>query len=115
MLELIKRLMLLNHDSSELTSQLIKEEIVFISNTLEMMRDAKEISNDAYLEYGSIQGGLAVVSNLLEQGVEEGEIIPLLRTLNKKTKILDDKYPELNKTIESGKYGYSITSKENFE
>ena len=110
MLEIINRLLARSAFIGELTSQLIKEEIIFISNTLEMMRDAKEISNDAYLEYGSIQGGLAVVSNLLEQGVSGEEIIPLLGTLCEKTKILDNKYPGVNITIESGKYGYSITS-----
>ena len=110
MLGIIKRLFARSAFIGELTSQLIKEEIIFISNTLEMMRDAKEISNDAYLEYGSIQGGLAVVSNLLEQGVRGEEIVPLLQTLHEKTKILDNKYPGVNKTIESGKYGYSITS-----
>jgi len=92
MLEIINRLLTRSAFIGELTSQLIKEEIIFISNTLEMMRDAKEISNDAYLEYGSIQGGLAVVSNLLEQGVSGEEIIPLLGTLCEKTKILDNKY-----------------------
>ena len=110
MLGIIKRLFAKSAFIGELTSQLIKEEIIFISNTLEMMRDEKEISNDAYLEYGSIQGGLAVVSTLLEQGVGGEEIVPLLRTLHEKTKILDKKYPGVNKTIESGKYGYSITS-----
>ena len=96
MLELIKRLMQLNNDSSDLTGQLIKEEIIFISNTLEMMRDAKEISNDAYLEYGSIQGGLSVISSLLEQGITDLEIDSLLNTLLERTKVLDEKYPYLN-------------------
>ena len=111
MLELIKRLMKLNNDSSNLTGELIKEEIIFISNTLEMMRDAKEISNDAYLEYGSVQGGLSVISSFLDQGVEDSEIQSLLNTLFERTKILDDKYPELNEIIESGTYGYSNSSR----
>lgn len=111
MLGIIKRLFAKSAFIGELTSQLIKEEIIFISNTLEMMRDAKEISNDAYLEYGSIQGGLSVISSLLDQGVEDSEIQSLLNTLFERTKILDDKYPELNEIIESGTYGYSNSSR----
>ena len=109
MLELIERL-LKKWNSSLITGQLIRDEIIFISDTLELMRDAKEISNDAYLEFGSIQGGLSVISSLLEQDVGKKDILPLLNTLQERTRILNVKYPKLNKTIESGKYGYSITS-----
>ena len=45
------------------------------------MRDAKQISNDSYLDSGSIQGGLTVISSLMEQYIPENEIDSLMQTL----------------------------------
>lgn len=84
-----------------LTNELVNSEVIYISQTLELMRDAKKISNDAYLDSGSIQGGLSVISSLLEQGVQKNEINLLLNTLLERAKALNTKYPELNGLIES--------------
>lgn len=85
----------------ELTNELVNLEVIYVSKTLELMRDAKKISNDAYLDSGSIQGGLSVISSLLEQGVQKNEINLLLNTLLERAKALNSKYPELNGLIES--------------
>jgi hypothetical protein len=85
----------------ELTNELVNSEVIYVSQTLELMRDAKKISNDAYLDSGSIQGGLSVISSLLEQGVQKNEINSLLNTLLERAKALNSKYPELNGLIES--------------
>ncbi|MGY8644733.1 MAG: hypothetical protein ACKVIE_01335 [Candidatus Poseidoniales archaeon] len=85
----------------ELTNELVNSEVIYVSQTLELMRDAKKISNDAYLDSGSIQGGLSVISSLLEQGVQKNEINLLLNTLLERAKALNSKYPELNGLIES--------------
>ena len=99
MLDIISSLILSN--DSELTNELVNSEVIYISQTLELMRDAKKISNDAYLDSGSIQGGLSVISSLLEQGVQKKEINLLLNTLLERAKALNSKYPELNGLIES--------------
>ena len=53
-----------------LTCSAIQLEMEFISETLEFLRDGQFISNEAYLEAGSIQGGMNVISNLLDNNVE---------------------------------------------
>ena len=99
MLDLISSLIV--SSDRELTNELVNSEVIYVSQTLELMRDAKKISNDAYLDSGSIQGGLSVISSLLEQGVQKNEITLLLNTLLERAKALNSKYPELNGLIES--------------
>ena len=76
-------------------------EIEYISKTLELMRDAKQISNDSYLDSGSIQGGLTVISSLMEQNIPENEIDSLMQTLYSRAVNLEEKYPGLSDTLES--------------
>ena len=101
MLDLISRLIRMCSEKETITSDIVNLEVNYISNTLELMRDAHRISNDAYLESGLIQGGLSVISSLLEQGITDLEIHSLLNTLLERTKVLDIKYPDLNGIIES--------------
>ncbi len=101
MLDLISKLMRMNAETQNLDNELVNSEVSYISSTLELMRDAQQISNDAYLDSGSIQGGLSVISSLLEQGISDSEIDLLLNTLFERAKILDLKYPKLNKLVES--------------
>ena len=92
--------MIEKHNDSVLTSKFIENEITFISETLEMMRDSNEISNDAYLELGSIQGGLSVISSLILQNVEDAEISLLLNTLEERSILLEKKYQYLSNKFE---------------
>jgi hypothetical protein len=101
MLDLIAKLMRMNSETRNLDNELVNSEVNYISSTLELMRDVQQISNDAYLDSGSIQGGLSVISSLLEQGISDSEIDSLLNTLFERAKILNSKYPKLNKLIES--------------
>jgi len=83
------------------TSEMMNLEIEYISKTLELMRDAKQISNDSYLDSGSIQGGLTVISSLMEQDIPENEIDSLMQTLYSRVVNLEEKYPGLSDTLES--------------
>ena len=88
-------------EGNSITSEMIDFEIDYISKTLELMRDAQEISNDAYLDSGSIQGGLTVVSSLIEQNISDSEIDSLMQTLNSRAINLEEKYPGLSIILES--------------
>ena len=101
MLDLVSRLVTMSSNKENITSDIVNAEVNYISNTLELMRDAHRLSNDAYLESGSIQGGLSVISSLLEQNITDLEIDSLLNTLLQRTKVLDSKYPDLNEIMES--------------
>jgi hypothetical protein len=84
-----------------LTCSAIQLEMEFISETLEFLRDGQFISNEAYLEAGSIQGGMNVISNLLDNNVEDEEITIQYQILSKKTQRLHNNFPKLNELIES--------------
>ena len=84
-----------------LTYSAIQLEMEFISETLEFLRDGQLISNEAYLEAGSIQGGMNVISNLLDNNVEDEEINIQYQILSQKTQRLHNNFPQLNELIES--------------
>tara|TARA_B100001175_G_C19484008_1_gene628721 strand:- start:603 stop:917 length:315 start_codon:yes stop_codon:yes gene_type:complete len=84
-----------------MTSENLNLEIEYISKTLELMRDAQQISNDAYLDSGSIQGGLTVISSLIEQNISEKEIDSLMETLYSRAVRLEEKYPGFSDILES--------------
>ncbi len=88
-----------NIDDSSITA--IQEEIDYLMDTLEILRATNEISNDAFLEAGSIQGGLSLILNLLSQGISEAEANSQLLRLKGRAKSLNGTYPELDTKIES--------------
>jgi len=88
-----------NIDSSSIF--VIQEEIDYLLDTLEVLRATNEISNDAFLEAGSIQGGLTLILNLLSQGISEVEANSQLQRLKSRAKSLNDSFPGLDGKIES--------------
>ena len=104
MLSCISRLIEERSNGVNWTSDMMNLEIKYISKTLELMRDAKQISNDSYLDSGSIQGGLTVISSLMEQDIPENEIDSLMQTLYSRAVNLEEKYPGLSDTLESYRY-----------
>ena len=101
MLSCISRIIEERSNGVNWTSDMMNLEIEYISKTLELMRDAKQISNDSYLDSGSIQGGLTVISSLMEQYIPENEIDSLMQTLYSRAVNLEEKYPGLSDTLES--------------
>ena len=101
MLSSIKSIIEKKSNGTSITSKMLNLEIDYISKTLELMRDAQEISNDAYLDSGSIQGGLTVVSSLIEQKISDSEIDSLMETLNSRAINLEEKYLGLSIILES--------------
>ena len=101
MLSCISRIIEERSNGVNWTSDMMNLEIEYISKTLELMRDAKQISNDSYLDSGSIQGGLTVISSLMEQDIPENEIDSLMQTLYSRVVNLEEKYPGLSDTLES--------------
>ena len=79
----------------------IQNEIDFLRDTLEVLRATEEISNDAFLEAGSIQGGLSLLINLISQGISQEEANSQLAGLKDRAKTLNDTYPGLDDSIES--------------
>ena len=72
----------------------------FIRDTLEVLRGTGEISNDAFLDAGTIQGGLSLLLNLISQGISEDEANSQLNSLKKRASALESKYPGLDEKVE---------------
>jgi hypothetical protein len=83
-----------------LTSQIVSKEVEFLSETLGNLRDSGEISNDAYLEAGGIQGGLSLIASLIDQEVPDDEIQMQLDRLNTRALRISTNYPEMDQKIE---------------
>ena len=83
------------------TSEHVTEEVEFLSEALGNLRDAGQISNDAYLDAGAIQGGLSLVASLLDQGAPTKEIDVQLSQLSERATRICSIHPEIDSQIES--------------
>jgi hypothetical protein len=79
----------------------VSNEVIFISDTLSLLRDAEEISNDAFLEAGMIQGGLSILSSMIMNGSNDQEISAQIKSMISKAEALRSRFPELDAKIES--------------
>ena len=84
-----------------ISSGQIEAERDFIRDTLEILRATGEISNDAFLDAGTIQGGLSLLLNLISQGISENEASEQLDSLKLRATSLSQKYPDLDEKVES--------------
>ena len=87
------------HTYDLLTSQIVSNEVAFLSETLGNLRDSGEISNDAYLDAGGIQGGLSLIASLLEQNVSDEEIRVQLGQLADRAKRISSNYPDMDLSL----------------
>ena len=85
---------------SRIPSQ-ITEEVEFLSSTLSLLRDSEEISNDEFLEAGSIQGGLNLLSAMISNGAEAEELEIQISSLKDRALSICERFPNLDKKIES--------------
>ncbi len=91
------------HKHDSLTSQIVSNEVEFLSETLGNLRDSGEISNDAYLDAGGIQGGLSLIASLIDQEVSDGEIQMQLDRLIIRALRISTNYPEMDEKIENNR------------
>ena len=81
----------------------LKAEAKFISTRLEALRYSGKITNDAYLDAGSIYGAFEMFANLIDMGVPQREIYAQLKQQPLGQENSKIKYPGLNEAIESGR------------
>ena len=82
---------------------IVRDEAEYIAEKLDLLRHAKGISNDAYLDAGAIQGALEMLANLVDMGVEQDELQALLRSQLDRAIRLEEKHPGLDSAIEEGR------------
>ena len=83
------------------SSDVISSEVEYLSSTLSLLRDSNEITNDEFLEAGSIQGGLNVLSAMISNGAEDSEITLQIRSLKERADSICERHPGLDAKIES--------------
>ena len=81
----------------------VKREASFFAQRLETLRFTKNISNDAYLDAGAIQGAFEMIAHLIDMGVPQKEIHSQLRQQLDRAKNIEVKHPGLNSAIEQGR------------
>lgn len=81
----------------------LKQEVDFLAHRLEELRLNRQISNDAYLDAGAVQGAIALAANMADMGVSQLEVQQTLRSTLSRAKRLETKHPGLNWAVESGR------------
>ena len=82
---------------------LIRNEVEFLSSRLELLRQNRQITNEAYLDAGAIQGAFTMIGNLVEMGVPQQEIFAQIREQLTRACNLEVKHPGLDEAIETGR------------
>jgi len=87
-------------EGGELNSEEAKEASEEISLSLAALRSAGEISNDAYLDAGVIQGGISVLSNMIDQGCNKEELLSHMKQLRQRADRICLAHPKLAEYFE---------------
>ena len=67
-----------------------------MSLDLASQRNSGEISNDAFLEAGVIQGGISVLANMVATGVDYSEIMVHFNQIQDRAATICTNFPELS-------------------
>jgi len=81
----------------------VKQEASFLARRLEILRLNNNISNDAFLDAGVIQGAFEMIAHLIDMGVSQKEIHAQLRQQLARARNIESKHPGLNNAIEEGR------------
>jgi|TARA_B110000483_G_scaffold156704_1_gene186080 uncharacterized protein HemY len=81
----------------------IRTEVEFLANRLELLRQNRQITNEAYLDAGAIQGAFDMIGNLVEMGVPQQEVFSQIKQQLERACNLEVKHPGLNQAIETGR------------
>jgi hypothetical protein len=87
-------------EGGELNSEEAKEASEEMSLSLAALRSAGDISNDAYLDAGVIQGGISVLSNMIDQGCKKEELLSHMNQLRQRADRICLAHPELAEYFE---------------
>ena len=96
MLQQLGRLLDQNMLSFEAANEIAED----MSLDLASQRNSGEISNDAFLEAGVIQGGISVLANMVATGVDNSEIMLHFNQIRDRAATICINFPELNTILE---------------
>lgn len=96
MLQQLGRLLDQNMLSFEAANEIAED----MSLDLASQRNSGEISNDAFLEAGVIQGGISVLANMVATGVDNSEIMLHFNQIRDRAATICINFPELTTILE---------------
>ena len=82
-------------------SKSIRDEMDFVTGSLEQVRADGTISNEAFLDAGNIHGALAMIAEHIDLGISQKEIYELLHQQIYRADRVEEKHPGLNDALES--------------
>ncbi|RAH10572.1 MAG: hypothetical protein CMA04_001795 [Methanobacteriota archaeon] len=82
-------------------SSAVRELIDSLANALDSLRSEGTISNDAYLDAGAIQGGMMMIANLIDAGIDRNELASHMSALVSRSNHVEEAHPGLSAAVES--------------
>ena len=86
---------------SSIESSTVRQLIETLSNALDSLRSDGTISNDAYLDAGAIQGGMMMIANLIDAGIDRNELSHHMSALISRSNHVEEAHPGLSAAVES--------------
>ena len=95
---------LLSEISAEIKSvsaDQIRSRIESLVDALDLLRQDGAITNDAYLDDGAIHGGLMMLSNLIEVGIDRTEVKSHMEDLISRAQRVEEVHPGLMASVDA--------------
>ena len=83
------------------TADLIRSRIESLVDALDVLRQDGTITNDAYLDAGAIHGGLMMLSNLIEVGIDRTEVKSHMEDLISRAQRVEEVHPGLMASVDA--------------
>ena len=79
----------------------IRLRIESLVDALDVLRQDGAITNDAYLDAGAIHGGLMMLSNLIEVGIDRTEVKSHMEDLISRAQRVEEVHPGLMASVDA--------------
>ena len=83
------------------TADQIRSRIESLVDALDVLRQDGAITNDAYLDAGAIHGGLMMLSNLIEVGIDRTEVKSHMEDLISRAQRVEEVHPGLMGSVDA--------------
>ncbi|DAC24470.1 MAG TPA: hypothetical protein HA345_01630 [Candidatus Thalassarchaeaceae archaeon] len=84
-----------------ITADQIRSRIESLVDALDVLRQDGAITNDAYLDAGAIHGGLMMLSNLIEVGIDRTEVKSHMEDLISRAQRVEEVHPGLMASVDA--------------
>ena len=84
-----------------ITADQIRSRIESLVDALDILRQDGAITNDAYLDAGAIHGGLMMLSNLIEVGIDRTEVKSHMEDLISRAQRVEEVHPGLMASVDA--------------